>query len=73
MVGLTEILDVANPGDRILMVSYGSGAGSDAFALRVTDRIPEIQKLALTTRQYIERRTGIDYAVYVRFRDKLKD
>jgi len=39
----------------------------------VTDRIPEIQKLALTTRQYIERRTGIDYAVYVRFRDKLKD
>lgn len=73
MVGLTAILDVAKPGDRILMVSYGSGAGSDAFALRVTDRIPEIQKLALTTRQYIERRTGIDYAVYVRFRDKLKD
>jgi hydroxymethylglutaryl-CoA synthase len=33
MIGLTAILDVAEPGDRILMVSYGSGAGSDAFEL----------------------------------------
>ncbi|NJL94487.1 MAG: hydroxymethylglutaryl-CoA synthase [Anaerolineae bacterium] len=33
MIGLTAILDVAQPGDRILMISYGSGAGSDAFDL----------------------------------------
>ena len=37
MIGLTGILDVAKPGDRILMVSYGSGSGSDAFDLEVTD------------------------------------
>ncbi|GAB4526657.1 MAG: hydroxymethylglutaryl-CoA synthase [Anaerolineae bacterium] len=73
MTGLTAILDVAEPGDRILMVSYGSGAGSDSFDLVVTDRIKQTRGLAPTTRDYINRRTAIDYAMYVRLRDKLKD
>lgn len=73
MVGLTAILDVAQPGDRILMVSYGSGAGSDAFDLVVTERIHEARHRAPATRDYVNRRTPIDYATYCRFRDKLKD
>lgn len=73
MIGLTAILDVAQPGDRILMVSYGSGAGSDAFDIRVTERVTAAQQLAATTRDYINRRTQIDYATYCRFRDKLKE
>ncbi len=72
MIGLTAILDVAEPGDRILCVSYGSGAGSDAFDLLTTDRLADVQKLAPTTEDYIARRTEIDYATYTRFRDKLK-
>lgn len=72
MIGLTAILDVAKPGDRILMVSYGSGAGSDAFDMVVTDRINEVRDLAPKTEAYIARRTEIDYATYTRFRDKLK-
>ncbi len=72
VIGLTAILDVAEPGDRILMVSYGSGAGSDAFDLRVTERLAEVRDKAPTTEDYIARRTEIDYATYTRYRDKLK-
>lgn len=73
MLGLTAILDVAQPGDRILMVSYGSGAGSDSFDLVVTERIKEVQNRAPKTMDYINRRTQIDYATYVRYRGLLKD
>lgn len=73
MIGLTAILDRAEPGNRILMASYGSGAGSDAFDLRVTDRIKHKPRGMYSTADYIARRTEIDYATYVRFRDKLKD
>ncbi|MFC2064191.1 hydroxymethylglutaryl-CoA synthase [Chloroflexota bacterium] len=68
LIGLTAILDIAEPGDRILMVSFGSGAGSDAFDLLVTDKINESRKLAPFTQDYISRRTEIDYATYVRMR-----
>lgn len=73
MLGLTAILDIASPGDRILMVSYGSGAGSDSFDLVVTERIHETRGLAPTTHDYLQRRTPIDYATYSRYRGKLKD
>ncbi len=72
VIGLTATLDVAQPGQRILLVSYGSGAGSDAFSMRVTDRIDQVRDKALTTEAYIARRTEIDYATYTRYRDKLK-
>lgn len=73
MLGLTAILDSAKAGDRVLMVSYGSGAGSDAFDIRVTERIAEVSRRATSTHDYINRRTQIDYATYCRFRGKLKD
>lgn len=74
MIGLTAILDHAQPGDRILMVSYGSGAGSDAFDLLVTDQIHRIRNREVpTTQDYIARRTPIDYGLYSRYRGKLKD
>ncbi len=72
MIGLTAILDVAKAGDRILMVSYGSGAGSDAFDLTTTERLLDVRNNAPSTEDYISRRTEINYATYTRFRDKLK-
>jgi hydroxymethylglutaryl-CoA synthase len=71
VIGLTAILDEAQPGDRILLVSFGSGAGSDAIALQVTEAINDRRDLAPRTQDYIARRTEIDYATYVRYRGKL--
>jgi hydroxymethylglutaryl-CoA synthase len=71
LIGLTAVLDEARPGDKILLVSFGSGAGSDAFALRVTDPITERQGRAPKTQDYIARRSPIDYATYARLRGKL--
>ena len=53
------------------MTSYGSGAGSDSFILRVREPILERRGKALSTRDYIARRTEIDYATYVRFRGEI--
>lgn len=71
LVGLTGALDVAKPGDHILIVSFGSGAGSDAFSLFVTDAIEGRRHQARLTAQYIARRQEIDYATYARYRRKL--
>jgi hydroxymethylglutaryl-CoA synthase len=71
IIGLTATLDIAQPGDRILMVSFGSGAGSDVFSITVTDLISDRRDLAPHTQTYISRRTEVDYAVYTRYRGKL--
>ena len=72
-MGLSAILDVAAPGDRILMVSYGSGSGSDGFIWRVTDRIKDVQKVAPQTRQQLEDHPiYIDYGTYAKYRGKIK-
>ncbi len=71
IIGLSAILDVANPGDRILVASFGSGAGSDAFSILVTDVLPERRDAAPKTQEYIARRTEIDYATYARMRGKI--
>lgn len=71
IIGLSAILDIAKPGERIMLVSFGSGAGSDAMVLRVTDTIQGKPALATQTEDYIARRTEIDYSQYVRMRGKL--
>jgi hydroxymethylglutaryl-CoA synthase len=72
LVGLTAVLDIVAPGDRVLLVSYGSGAGSDSFSWRVGEAILERQRRAPMTRDYIARRVEIDYATYTRFTRKLR-
>ena len=71
LIGLTAVLDVARPGDRVLTVAFGSGAGADAFALRVTDRVLDRPAGVPTTEDYLARRTELDYAMYARHRGKI--
>ncbi|MCJ7717826.1 MAG: hydroxymethylglutaryl-CoA synthase [Anaerolineales bacterium] len=71
LLGLTAVLDHAEPGNKILMASFGSGAGSDALSLQVTENILSRKEKALSTEDYINRRTEIDYAEYARMRGKI--
>ena len=71
LLGLCATLDIAQPGDRIMVVSYGSGAGADAYALTVTDRLPAARERALRVDAYLARGQQIDYATYAKWRGKL--
>jgi hydroxymethylglutaryl-CoA synthase len=71
-MGLTAILDVAKPGDRVFMCSYGSGSGSDAFIYTVTERIKEVQDLAVKAREMLDHdQIYIEYGEYAKFRHKI--
>jgi hydroxymethylglutaryl-CoA synthase len=72
-LGLAAILDVAKPGERIFAVAYGSGAGSDAFDITVTDAMASYDRgAAPSVRQMIERKQLIDYATYAKYRGKIR-
>ena len=71
-LGLSNVLDHASPGDKIFIISYGSGAGSDGFTLTVNDRIDEVRNLAPTTEEIIADKKYVDYAVYAKFKGKLR-
>lgn len=71
MIGLAAVLDQAKPGDRILVVSFGSGAGSDAFSITVKDGIETKRDAAPKVADYVNRKVNIDYATYTKFRQLL--
>ena len=74
MIGLAATLDVAGPGDRIFVASFGSGAGSDAFDIEVTDAIEGgdfSRGAAPSVEQLLENPVYIDYAQYARHKGKI--
>lgn len=71
-LALSNILDVAEPGDKIFVVSYGSGSGSDSFTLTVNEEIREKRNLAPTTEEIISNKKYVDYAVYAKYKGKIK-
>jgi len=72
-IGLSAILDVSGPGDLIFMCSYGSGAGSDAFIWKVTERINQVRDLTVRTHTLLdENLIYVDYGTYAKYRRKIK-
>ena len=71
-LGLAAILDEAKPGDRIFAVAYGSGAGSDAFDMTVTDEMSRFPKdNAPTLKQLMSNPKFLEYATYAKFKGKI--
>ena len=71
-MGLASTLDAAQPGQRILLVSYGSGAGSDAFIFETTERLLEVKDKAPRLRKQLdEHQVYIEYGTYSKFRRKI--
>ncbi len=72
MMGLAATLDIAKPGDRIFMTAFGSGAGSDAFSISVTDRIEGVRNGAPSVEELLGNPIYIDYATYAKHKGKIK-
>ncbi len=68
MLGLAAVLDIAKPGEKIFMVSYGSGAGSDAFLWEVKR---QRAKGKSTVMEQIENKTYVDYVQYLKQTHKI--
>ncbi|MHB8567457.1 MAG: hydroxymethylglutaryl-CoA synthase [Nitrososphaerales archaeon] len=71
-LGLAAVLDIAKPNQRILLASFGSGAGSDAFIIETQNSLLEKRKISVPVRTMIEKSTQIDYAMYAKYREKLR-
>jgi hydroxymethylglutaryl-CoA synthase len=74
LIGLAAVLDDAKPGQRILAVSFGSGAGSDAFLIEVMDNIEQKveRKKGKRVRDFVENKEYIDYSLYIKFKRMFK-
>lgn len=75
LMAFAAVLDVAEPGKKIFMVSYGSGAGSDGFVWETTAALPQFQtarrKDGKTVREQIDKKTYIDYVQYLKQTHKI--
>lgn len=72
LLGLANILDIADPGDRVFLCAYGSGAGSDAFDITVTKRIQDYDRSRPERLEtLLEDTADLDYATYAKYRGKI--
>jgi hydroxymethylglutaryl-CoA synthase len=66
--GLAAVLDVAKPEQRILITSYGSGAGSDAYLLRTTSQLVDKRKRQKLNVKFQAENPFVEYVDYITYR-----
>ncbi len=71
MLGLANTLDNAKPHQKIFMVSYGSGAGADAFVFQTTKLLSSLQKKQHKVSDKIGLKTYVSYVQYLKMRGKI--
>ncbi len=72
MLGLAAVLDKAKPGDKILVTSFGSGAGSDSFAIEAKEPIIEKRERLAKVEDIINKnKIYVDYSVYLKNRNSI--
>lgn len=65
-LALSAVLDVALANEKILVVSYGSGSGSDAFVLETTDLLPKFnENRSNKAEEQIAQLEEVDYQTYL--------
>ncbi len=64
LLGLAAVLDQAQPDQKILVISYGSGSGCDAFLLTTLPEILNIQARGKKVQEYLSAIHYISYAQY---------
>jgi hydroxymethylglutaryl-CoA synthase len=67
-IGLAAVLDVAKPEEKILITSYGSGAGSDAYLLRTTRHLIDKRQRQKFTVQFQAQNPFLEYVDYTTYR-----
>jgi 3-hydroxy-3-methylglutaryl CoA synthase len=74
LLALENLLDQAKSGERILMASYGFGAGCDVIGVRTTDLLDEARRRRNSypsVQNLLDNREYISYAQYLRQERKL--
>jgi len=70
-LSLAHILDFAEPGERIGVIDYGSGAGCDAWSLVCTEALAERRPQSGLVIEQLDDKIMVDYATMVKYEQKL--